>query len=181
MARIVDRILLFLYSLAVGTLTVLYILILTDSIPDSSLQFPDRTTQLIVGITVAVLLLLLSLRFLYVSLRRGRSAAAPSVDQRTEYGDIQISMETIENLSLKAAARVKGVRDLRSRIRVSQAGLEIMIRAVVDGEHSLPLLTGEVQRQVHEFVQETTGIPVADVSVYIANVAQAPSFKSRVE
>lgn len=179
MAKILDRLLLFLYSLSIGILSVIAILLLSGAIPDT-LEIPDDPAAYITVIAVAVILFLLSIRFFYISLRRDR-ASLPSVDQRTEYGDIQISIETIENLSLKAAAKVKGIRDLKSRIRVSKAGLEIMIRAVVDGEHSLPLLTTEVQRKVHDFVQETTGIPVADVSVYIANLTQSPSFKSRVE
>ncbi|WP_342561977.1 alkaline shock response membrane anchor protein AmaP [Paenibacillus sp. FSL R7-0345] len=179
MAKILDRLLLFIYSLSIGILSVIAILLLSGAIPDT-VEIQDGPAAYIAAIAVAVVLFLLSIRFFYISLRRDR-ASQPSVDQRTEYGDIQISMETIENLSLKAAGKVKGIRDLKSRIRVSQAGLEIMIRAVVDGEHSLPLLTNEVQRQVHDFVQETTGIPVADVSVYIANLTQSPSFKSRVE
>ncbi|WP_150270762.1 alkaline shock response membrane anchor protein AmaP [Paenibacillus tepidiphilus] len=179
MAKILDRLLLFVYSLSIAILSVIAILLISGAIPDV-LEIEAEPPVYIASIAVAVVLFLLSVRFFYISLRRER-ASRPSVDQRTEYGDIQISMETIENLSLKAAGKVKGIRDLRSRIRVSQAGLEIMIRAVVDGEHSLPVLTSEVQRQVHDFVQETTGIPVADVSVYIANLTQAPSFKSRVE
>ncbi|WP_310550183.1 alkaline shock response membrane anchor protein AmaP [Paenibacillus glufosinatiresistens] len=179
MAKIVDRLLLFIYSISIGVLSAAAILLLTGVLAKDDLV-PDWDAAVPFLIAAAAVLLLLSLRFFYISLRRDRTSSL-SVDQRTEYGDIQISMETIENLSLKAAGRVKGIRDLKSRIRVSQAGLEIMIRGVVDGEHSLPLLTGEVQRQVHEFVQETTGIPVADVSVYIANLTQAPSFKSRVE
>ncbi|MCL6604267.1 MAG: alkaline shock response membrane anchor protein AmaP [Paenibacillus sp.] len=179
MAKILDRLLLFIYSLSIGILSVVAILLLSGVIPED-LEIKNGPTVYIAAIITAVILFLLSIRFFYISLRRDR-ASMPSVDQRTEYGDIQISMETIENLSLKAAGKVKGIRDLKSRIRVSQAGLEIMIRAVVDGEHSLPLLTTEVQRHVHDFVQETTGIPVADVSVYIANLTQSPSFKSRVE
>ncbi|MDT3427475.1 putative alkaline shock family protein YloU [Paenibacillus forsythiae] len=179
MAKILDRLLLFIYSLSVGTLSVIAILLLSGVLPWNP-EIRNWEAAYIVVIAAAVILFLLSIRFFYISIRRERTSSL-SVDQRTEYGDIQISMETIENLSLKAAGKVKGIRDLRSRIRVSQAGLEILIRGVVDGEHSLPLLTSEVQRQVHEYVQDTTGVPVADVSVYIANLAQSPSFKSRVE
>lgn len=179
MAKIMDRFLLFIYSLCVAVLSVIAILFLSGAIPQT-LDASYGPAVYVAAVSVAAVLFLLSIRFFYISLRTGRSSV-PTVDQRTEFGDIQISLETIENLSLKAAAKVKGIRELKARIRVSQAGLEIMIRAVVDGDHSLPLLTSEVQRQVHDFVQETTGIPVADVSVYIANLSQAPSFKSRVE
>ncbi|WP_106768084.1 alkaline shock response membrane anchor protein AmaP [Paenibacillus faecalis] len=179
MAKIVDRLLLFLYSLSIGVITVVAILLLSGAIP-YDLTYDQEQQLFLAGIIVASVLFLISIRFFYISIRRDRTETN-SIDQRTEFGDIQISIETIENLCLKAASRVRGVKDLKSRIKVSQAGLEIAIRAVVDGEESIPALTTDVQKQVHDFVEDTTGIPVSSVSVYIANVVQAPSFKSRVE
>lgn len=179
MAKILDRLLLFIYSISIGVISVVAILLLSGAVP-YSLTYAQEQRLFLTGIIIASILLLLSIRFFYISVRRDRSNLN-SIDQRTDFGEIQISVETIENLCLKAASRVRGVRDLKSRIKVSQAGLEIAIRAVVDGEESIPQLTTEVQKQVHDFVEDTTGIPVASVSVYIANVVQAPSFKSRVE
>jgi uncharacterized alkaline shock family protein YloU len=132
-------------------------------------------------IIVTILLALCSIRFLYVSIRRGR-ANAPSIDQRTDFGDIRISIETVENLSLKAAKRTRGVNDLKARVRVSPAGLEIIIRVIVDGESSIPQLTEEMQSGVKNHIEDITGIPVAAVTVFVANIQQsAPTFKSRVE
>ncbi|MCM3495307.1 alkaline shock response membrane anchor protein AmaP [Paenibacillus lactis] len=179
MAKIMDRLLLFIYSLSIGVISVVAILLLSGAVP-YHLTFAQEQQLVLAGIIIAAVLFLLSIRFFYISVRRDRSTLN-SIDQRTEFGDIQISVETIENLCLKAASKVRGVKDLKSRIKVSQSGLEIAIRAVVDGEESIPALTTEVQKQVHDFVEETTGIPVSSVSVYIANVVQAPSFKSRVE
>jgi uncharacterized alkaline shock family protein YloU len=116
----------------------------------------------------------------YISVRRG-SSQAPSIKQRTDFGDIQISLETVENLSLKAAGRIRGMKDLKSRIRVTDAGLEIIIRSFVDGESSIPNVSEEVQKAVKSHIEEITGIPVALVSVYVANITQTQSFRSRVE
>jgi uncharacterized alkaline shock family protein YloU len=125
--------------------------------------------------------LLISLRFFYISVRRGRTQS-PSIDQRTDFGDIRISLDTVENLALKAAYRTRGVKDLKARVRVSQAGLEIVVRTIVDGETSIPEMTEDMQRAVKAHVEEITGIPVAFVSVFVANIVQSsPSFKSRVE
>ncbi|MFG1733476.1 alkaline shock response membrane anchor protein AmaP [Paenibacillus sp. 843] len=179
MAKIMDRLLLFIYSLSIGVISVVAILLLSGAVP-YELTSVQEQRLFWAGIIVAAVLFLLSIRFFYISVRRDRSNLN-SIDQRTEFGDIQISVETIENLCLKAASRVRGVKDLKSRIKVSQSGLDIAIRTVVDGEESIPTLTTEVQKQVHDFVEDTTGIPVSSVSVYIANVVQAPSFKSRVE
>ncbi|MNJ03652.1 hypothetical protein D3C73_1640630 [compost metagenome] len=71
---------------------------------------------------------------------------------------------------------------MKARVKVDQAGLEIEIRTVVDGETSIPAITEEVQSSIKSYIEEITGIPVARVSVYVANVVQsAPAFKSRVE
>lgn len=175
-----DRLLLFLYSLCIGIISIAAILLLTNVLTVSyevSIQDP-----IFVGlIAIASVLFLISLRFLYFSIKRDRSAGN-SIDQRTEYGDIQISVETIENLSYKAASRVRGVRDIKTRIRITEAGLEIKVRALVDGESPIPEVTEEVQKQVHDYVESITGIPVAYVSVFIANLVQSsPIIKNRVE
>lgn len=179
MAKILDRLLLFIYSLSIGILSILAILLLTDVIP---LQLNSQQEQnlVIALIVVSAILFLLSIRFFYISIHRDKNTLT-SIDQRTEYGDIQISTDTIENLSYKAASRVRGIREVKTRIRITEAGLEIMVRAVVDGESSIPVLTEEVQKQVHDHVEEITGIPVSYVSVYIANLVQSPVIKSRVE
>lgn len=179
MAKILDRLLLFIYSLSIGILSVIAILLLTDAVPLDLIMIRERNLYIAAWV-VAVVLFLLSIRFFYISVKRERGSL-PSIDQRTEYGDIQISVDTIENLSYKAATRVRGIKEVKTRIRITEAGLEIVVRALVDGETSIPALTEEVQKQVHDHVEEITGIPVSYVSVYIANLVHSPAVKSRVE
>ncbi|RRJ66467.1 alkaline shock response membrane anchor protein AmaP [Paenibacillus oralis] len=179
MAKILDRLLLFVYSLSIGILSVIAILLLTDAVP-LDLNVIREKNLYIAAWVVAVVMFLLSIRFFYISVKRERGSL-PSIDQRTEYGDIQISVDTIENLSYKAATRVRGIKEVKTRIRITEAGLEIVVRALVDGETSIPALTEEVQKQVHDHVEEITGIPVSYVSVYIANLVHSPAVKSRVE
>lgn len=187
MIKLLDRLLLFLYSIAIGIVSVVTIIAASGGLNDKGLHdWLDNMTGeseavQIAVICVAIALLLVSVRFFIVSVSRGGSAA-PSINQRTEHGDIKISVETVENLALKAASRSRGVKDLKARVRVSESGLEIQIRAFVDGDSSIPALSEEMQRSVAQNIEETTGIPVAEVSVFIANVTQAPTtFKSRVE
>ncbi len=185
MVRVVDKLLLFVYSIVIGSISVFLIVLgfggmkrnfLYELIDDVYRFDSIQYTLAVLGIV----LFLISLRFFVVSLQRG-SGAAPSIDQRTDYGDVRISIETIENLALKAASRQRGVKDLRARIRATDAGLDIVIRSVVDGETSIPAMTEEIQRAVKEHVEEIAGIPVTNVSVYVANVIQTTTFKSRVE
>lgn len=186
MGKILDRLLLFIYTIAVSIAAVVVISVAARWInPDISRQFlgemygelPWLQTTAIV---IAVIVLLIGIRLFILSVRTSQGHA-PSIDQRNEMGDIRISIETVENLALKAATRVRGIKDLKARIRISQSGLEIVIRTIVDGDTSIPGLSEEVQKSVKEHVEEVTGIPVAFVSVFVANVVQTQSFRSRVE
>jgi len=185
--KVLDRLLLLLYSLVITVASIVAIIAASGGFSKSWMMevVSDFTGDVqavqISVIVVSVLLLLISIRFMFVSVRRDGNSA-PSINQRTEHGDIRISVETVENLALKAASRTRGVKDLRARVRVSEAGLGILIRAFVDGEGSIPGMSEEMQRTVSQQIEEATGIPVAEVSVFIANVTQAPAtFKSRVE
>lgn len=186
MIKVLDRLLLFLYTLIAGVGVVFFLVAAFGWVPISTSQrflndlyFEGSTAY--PAIAVGLFVLLVSCRFFYVSVRRGRGHV-PSIDQRTDFGDIRISLETVENLSLKAAGRIRGVKDLKARVSVSDAGLDLVIRALVDGESSIPDLSEEMQRSVKTHVEDITGIPVANVSVFIANVMQSsPTFKSRVE
>lgn len=186
MIKVLDRLLLFIFSLVVLITACTLLVCAFGWISFQSAGtfahnvYYDLDTA-IPFIILTIIVAVISIRFLFVAVRRSK-ANAPSIDQRTDYGDIRISLETVENLSLKAAKRTRGVKDLKCRVRVSPAGLEIIIRAIVDGESSIPLLTEEMQSGVKTHIEEITGIPVAVVTVFVANIQQsAPTFKSRVE
>lgn len=185
MIRIIDKLLLFIYSIAIGVISVFiacigFKWIREDDLNDMVSELYRTDSFLIATIVVGLVLLVLSLRFFIVSLKRP-SSSAPSIDQRTDFGDIRISIETIENLALKAAAKQRGVKDLKARIQAADSGLNIILRAVVDGESSIPSLTEDIQKAVKEHVEEIAGIPVTNVAVFIANVIQTAPNKSRVE
>jgi len=184
--KVFDRVLLFVYSLFIGAVAICVLIVASALVP---LEETKRLAERVYYdpgtaypmIAASIVILIISIRFFILSVKRSQGRA-PSIDQRTDFGDIRISVETVENLALKAATRQRGVKDLKVRVHISDTGLEITLRAVVDGESPIPELTENVQRAVKEYVEEITGIPVALVSVFIANVVSAaPAFKSRVE
>lgn len=187
MSRIVDKFLLFLYSLFIAIVAVILILAVTRGIPEQYVGsffhdvFEDHSALRAPIIITAGIVILVSLRLFFLSIRTNKGSQTPSIDQRTDFGEIRISLETIENLTLKAVSRVRGVKDIRSRIRIVETGLDITIRIVVDGESSIVELTEEIQRSVKDHVEEIGGIPVANVAVFVANVVASAPTKSRVE
>ncbi|GAB2692939.1 alkaline shock response membrane anchor protein AmaP [Paenibacillus thermoaerophilus] len=185
MAKVFDKLLLFFYSLIAGA-AALFALILSfawiplDDVYAWTRNLYTDAAVMAPTVTVSLLMLLATFRFLYLTLRSGRGQA-PSIDQRTDVGDIRISLDTVENLALKAASRQRGLKDLKARISVSESGIDIVIRTLVDGETSIPELTEETQRAVKQHVEDITGIPVSSVGVYVANVVPSQTFRSRVE
>ncbi|MGG1600248.1 alkaline shock response membrane anchor protein AmaP [Paenibacillus naphthalenovorans] len=186
MVKVLDRLLLLLFSGIIFIASVVLLFLAFGLIPliaaenfVHDIYYDMDTAVIFIPVTIAVFLI--SIRFLYLAVRRGKSDV-PSIDQRTDFGDIRISLDTVENLALKAAGRTRGVKDLRSRVKVNQAGLEFVIRVIVDGESSIPALTEEIQGNVKNHIEDITGIPVAHVTVFVANIQQSsPTFKSRVE
>ena len=93
-AKILDRLLLFIYSISVGAISAAVILLISGVLP-YELNYQQEQNIIVASIVAAAILFVLSLRFFYISIRRERGSL-PSVDQRTEFGEVQISMETIE-------------------------------------------------------------------------------------
>jgi uncharacterized alkaline shock family protein YloU len=186
LAKIIDRLLLFILSLTIICSACLILLAAFGVVPyDNTINFAHNvyyeTKTAVWFIIASMIILLIGVRMFYIAVRPS-SVNTPSIDQRTDFGDIRISVDTVENLALKAAQRSRGVKDLKARVSISPNGLEIIIRTLVDGESSIPSLTEDIQRTVKTHIEEVTGIPVASVSVFVANVIQAnQAFKSRVE
>ncbi len=147
MMKIIDKFLLFIYSTAVVIFSgyVIYLTAVFQNFTDAAASYERligfQWPGYVFGL-VAALLILISMRFIYISLRRGKGGA-PSIDQRNEFGEVSISIDTVENLALNAASRIRGVKDLKTRVHVSNAGLDISIRALVDGEIAIPGLSEE--------------------------------------
>ena len=187
MAKMFDRILLFFYSFIVGIALIVLLCMAFGWIDyDMAENYVDNLYhEPVVAypfITVSIILVLISIRLFYLSVRRAHGRLA-SIDRTTEYGDVKISLDTIRSLALRSAGRVKGLTEIKTRIRITVTGVEIDLRAVVDGDTSIPEITEEAQHTVKSHVEAMTGLPVAAVSVFISNVAPAaaPLFKSRVE
>ncbi|SFJ31070.1 alkaline shock response membrane anchor protein AmaP [Thermoflavimicrobium dichotomicum] len=182
-----DRLLLFLFSLGVAALAITGILIGCDLFIDpkkasEAILLLDRDVTLNISVVgVSVFVLLISLYFISWGIFR-RSANA-GVDQLTEIGNIRISLETIENIAVKAARRVKGVRDLSARIRhnIKTSSVDIGLKIIVDGETPIQQVSEQLQRTVKDQVETIAGVAVDQVPVYVAKTIQANRAKIRVE
>jgi len=112
-------------------------------------------------LVLAVLLLVFSLR---------RTPAVETILLQGPLGEVRICFKAVENLVLKAARSVKGVREIKTRIVHTEAGLTIFLRAVTFPDLNIPQVTAELQTSVKEYVEGATGSVVSEIKVLIENV-----------
>lgn len=119
---------------------------------------------------VALLLLLASLRLLYLAL--GRRVQGRGISSRTELGELKISFAAVENLIQKTVRQVKGARETKVRVKGTPGGVAVKLHLVVNPEENVPALSKMIQEAICEQVRETMGIEVDEVSIFIANIGQ---------
>ncbi len=134
-----------------------------------TLKVPGYST-----IVISILMMLISVRFLWVIIR-SRYAQSPSIDQPNEWGNIEVTMKTIEHIACRAVANISGLTDVRARVGRTADGLSVTIRVQIDGTTPISELSEAVQSQVKTQVQQVVGIAVTYVHVYIADLHQTQS------
>ena len=187
MARVFDRLLLFIYTFIIACIMIVLMCMtfgwigyhLAENYLDNLYHEPIVKNSLLV---VSIVFLFISVRLFYLAIRRTQTES-PTINLPSVHGNVSISIETIQNVALRASGRIKGLNELKARIQMKDSGLEIDLRTKIDGDNSIPRITEDVQRTVKEQVELLTGIPVAKVSVHVTNIVSVavPTFKSRVE
>ncbi len=179
--KIFDRLLLFLISISLIAISIVVLLISFGFFQYDFLQdvlydiFHLTNVKLLVSI-FGILMLLISF---YLLSRTTKGNHRPSVfRQSTELGEIAVSFETIENLVIKVTSKVKGVRELKSKVNIDENdNLSIVVRIQFDGETPIPQITNELQAIIKGKVEEITGLSVTKVHVMVSNISQTPGRK----
>lgn len=188
---VLDRLLLFIYSFLLTVLSLLGVITgVTVGLAvavgkEEILQFVSTMYGNVwFGsglISFSVLFFFLSLRFLWVSVKRN-NMTSKGIDQENDLGSIHISLTTIEEIVISSAKRVKGVHDLTARVYfdVERSMLSIGLKMVIDGKIPIQSLSKELQEVVKNQVEKIAGVEVDQVSVYIAQTKKSSQNRLRV-
>lgn len=171
-----DRFILTIYSFALIVLSVFAIGMATRLIPDwyirSQLENMYNTSGInIPYLAVAVIFLLISVRFFFSSFTSRKPRKEKGIRQRSELGEVNITLSTIQTIAERTARRVKGVRDLKTTVKALESGNTITLRVAVDGETPIPDLTQRLQYDVKEQVETIAGVTITEVAVVVTDVA----------
>ena len=117
----------------------------------------------------AVVLLCCGMLGIFFSLAR-KSASTQVIIGRTEGGQINISLDAVDNVVHKAALTINEVREVKSRLKAAKNGVSIKLQIALPHDISVPETSTAVQTAVKEQVQAVTGLTVAEVAVLVVNV-----------
>lgn len=168
---ILDRILLFLLSLAGLVLGVTFALVGANVISSDMISALSTTPANVVAIVAGVILVLIALRFLFYRVSRHQST--DYVAMTGEHGQIRISYDTIRQLANRKGAQMKGAESFDSRIRQGQEGIVILVRMQVLPDVDISSLSRDVQSSVKEYVEHTSGVSVERILVHVTELSQS--------
>jgi len=120
------------------------------------------------AITILIFLGLICYLF-WMGLRR--RTPEKTIQCETPLGEVLIAERAIESLALRAARKVKGVRDANINVRATTSGLDITIMTTVVPDQNMPQLSQEIRTKVGEYIREIVGVSVNSVTVNVSRIA----------
>ena len=165
-----DRILLFLCALT-ALLCGLYLIYESlPKLPFSILKgtFVERLPMPgpFIPIGAGLLSVLLSL-FLFLLPRRLFTRRKDFVVQKTDNGELRISVKAIENLVKKCVSMHEEARLQHMSIRTTSAGIVINLHVSLANNISIPLAVASMQKQIKQYLLASSGITVREVRVSV--------------
>ncbi|NSW91353.1 MAG: alkaline shock response membrane anchor protein AmaP [Firmicutes bacterium] len=133
----------------------------------------------VVIIIISLFLLISAIIFLIAGLKTDRDKKA--ISKYTNIGEVKISLNSIENIALNAAGKFSGIRDVRAFVSKVDDNVSITIKASVLPDIIIPVISNEIQETVKNAVEESSGVMVADVRVFIENIYSGPLPKQKAE
>jgi uncharacterized alkaline shock family protein YloU len=167
---IIDRIILTVYTMALLVCSGLAVLIgLGWARPAGAIRVALDTLngRLSIG-AVGLIFFVSSVRLLILAFRRRQPGQ--SVVHETDLGDVNISLDAIENLVQRVARQMRGVRDVRPQVGLSADGLHASMRVWVSPDVNIPELARDLQEEVGRSVQGVVGVALAGLDIRVENI-----------
>lgn len=115
---------------------------------------------------------------LFISSFRVKPSKVSAVHE-TSLGAIRITLPALENLVLKSAQSVHGVRDVKPLLTNLADGLAVSLKVQVAPDINIPKVVEELQKTVKDYLAKTAGTTVKEIHVSVTKISWET--KSRVE
>jgi Uncharacterized protein conserved in bacteria len=166
--NLLDRLLLVLYSLSVAIIAIIFTLVPFNFLPNDYKQnvilFISRDSLTAV---IAFILFITSIRFLFTSFSSKTFNSTKTIKKETEWGQINISYNTIEQLAHAASKKVNGIRDINIKVTELESHIIINVLTSLMNDVNIPATTEELQKSIKDYVENFAGVRVKEVRVTI--------------
>lgn len=126
-----------------------------------------KSEQYRIWLIIALALVLLLGFYCILLLFRHRGRKDKFVMQKTENGELAISLKAMESMVQKCLDPHKELTVQSVRLENQKGGLLIRIRGTVAGGVSIPLTVDALQQQIKQYVTACSGVEVKDIRVRI--------------
>ena len=95
------------------------------------------------------------------------------ISQKSENGEIAISVKTIEGLVTKCAQKHGEIKVQSVGVEEARNGLLIKLRASLPSGMNIPLAVGTLQKQIKQYITACSGVDVSEVRVKVEGTDRA--------
>ncbi|MCG0277617.1 MAG: alkaline shock response membrane anchor protein AmaP [Thermanaeromonas sp.] len=168
-----ERAVLALYSLLVGALSLSFLLTSAGwtVLLDLYEYTLTRTDYRVIGAIIAAGMFLVSWRFFWSSLKVPRKKVDQVIIHRAEEGEVTISSTALEQLVIRGARQVKGLREVKPYLKLLPEGVSISLEVTASPDQNLPALAQELQNNVRRYVTSTAGLEILEVRISVNGIA----------
>lgn len=142
----------------------------------SSLLEGWRLWQRVLGVAGGLLLCFLGLHNLLLPFPRRRERGF--IMQRTELGDMSISMNALDTMTRKCVGQHQEISVKSTRIFRVKNGIAIEIRITLAAGVNIPLTVKALQKQVKQYIVSCSGVEVKEIKVLVET--SVPAAESRL-
>lgn len=173
--KYLDKLINFIFSLAILVLSIFIVLISTgfiefsvasDYVKNNIFSAENNTITCITSIIVFLSALKTTV---FLSKTSPKKKAAIMVD--TTNGKVQIASDTIENTAKNVAKSNEEVKEVQVKMVKEKKGVSIYMALLVLPHTNILELSSKIQDEVKEAIQNTTGVKVYNVDIKIKNIA----------
>ncbi|MBN1778129.1 MAG: alkaline shock response membrane anchor protein AmaP [Clostridiales bacterium] len=137
------------------------------------LEGPFTFWQHMLMVAVALVLLLLGVRGVLAVFRSNKEKGF--ILQRTEYGDLNISMNAMENMVKKVVDMNDELKVNHTKISHTKDGVIVAVRILLENGVNIPMVVSALQKQTRQYITSCSGVDVKEVRVYVDTSAHVSS------
>lgn len=177
--KIVDRLILALYSICIAGLSLIIMVIPFNyrgiinikDVADLVYRMKGNYIYTLIGL----MFFIISLRFLLSGIMGNKDSKQESfLIMKNEYGEIIIYSHTIVGLVENIVEGFSGINRIDTKVDLSDGVIYLLMKGEILPEINIPEITKDLQMRVKESLENTTGAKVGEIKVEINNVS-APS------